>query len=133
MTEYTLVFRRAVGHRPDTRADTRALTWTVARPALGGPGESTWAESSHVVAASGLDEAPADLAQLFVVPICSALGLDGVAYEHFLVESGVLVTALAVLGTSSFALPVAAETARKEVQALVMEAEVQHIIERLSA
>lgn len=132
MTEYTLVFRRAVGHWPVTRP--RAHAWTVARPIISGPGDAPWGETAREAAGAPVpDETTANLAQLFVVPICSALGLDGVAYEHFLMESGVLGAALAVLNASPFALPAEVETARKEVQALVMEAEVQHIVERVSA
>jgi hypothetical protein len=130
MTEYTLVFRRTVGQRPRARA----RAWTVARPAIGGPDESVGGETAReTVAAREPSATTAKLAQLFVVPICSALGLDGVAYEHFLLESGALGAAVAVLNASPFALPVEVETARKEVQALVMEAEVQHIIDRVSA
>jgi hypothetical protein len=71
------------------------------------------------------------LAQVFVVPICSALGLDGIAYEQFLVESGVLPAALALLATRALTRPIAAEMARKEIQALVMAAEVDNIVSRM--
>jgi hypothetical protein len=123
MMEYTLVFRRAVEGTARARASRRP--WVVVRPALLGAGEP--------VSLDGEPGIPSDLAQVFVVPICSALGLDGVAYEHFLSESGVLEAARAVLGTSRLKRWGAAITARKEVQALVMAAEVQHIIDRMSA
>jgi hypothetical protein len=120
MTEYTLVFRRAVRFAGRTRGGSGA--WIVVRPAAGGASvqEGEAGENGEV-------------AQVFVVPICSALGLDGVAYEHFLHDSGVLGAALAVLGGTSLTRPGDVVTARKEVQALVMAAEVQHIIDRMSA
>ena len=123
MMEYTLVFRRAMGGAP--RARTGARPWVVVRPALPACGGPSPAEEET-------DEA-GDMAQVFVVPICSALGLDGIAYEHFLVDSGVTHAALRVLGTSTLARPGAVVNARKEVQALVMAAEVQHIVDRMSA
>jgi hypothetical protein len=73
------------------------------------------------------------MAQVFAVPICSALDLDSAAYEQFLVESGALATSVTMLGTDTLRTSAAAETARKEIQALVMAAEVQHIVNRLSA
>jgi hypothetical protein len=124
MTEYTLVFRRALASAV-TRTRRGARAWAVVRPAVvaaGGP-----------VFPDGDAGAPGDMAQVFVVPICSALGLDGVAYEHFLGESGVLEAALKLLGASHLKRRGAVVTARKEVQALVMAAEVQHIIDRMSA
>jgi hypothetical protein len=120
MTEYTLVFRRAVGRR--TRVRSSGHPWVVVRPA--GVGQAPDEEAPN---------APGDMAQVFFVPICSALEMDGSAYERFLTESGVLDAALAVLGTGGLKRRAAVVTARKEVQALVMAAEVQHIIERMSA
>ncbi len=120
MTEYTLVFRRAVGRR--TRVRSNGRPWVVVRPAaLGQLPEETAANTSG------------DMAQVFFVPICSALGMDGSAYERFLSESGVLDAALGLLGTAGLKRRAAVVTARKEVQALVMAAEVRHIIERMSA
>lgn len=120
MTEYTLVFRRSVRSIGRPRAGGGA--WIVVKPASG----VTPAQEGEV-GENG------DMAQVFVVPICSALGLDGVAYEHFLHDSGVLDSALSVLAGSSLLRPGAVVTARKEVQSLVMAAEVQHIIDRMSA
>lgn len=121
MAEYTLVFRRALttdSHGTD-RGPVRR--WIVMRPA-----------GLDTLPGSDLG-APEPLARLFVVPICSALGLDGVAYEHFLSESGALRAACVYLGRSSLARPDAVETARRQVQALVMAAEVQHIVDGMSA
>lgn len=120
MMEYTLVFRRAVGRR--TRGRSSGQPWVVVRPAAVGhaPDEATPGASR-------------DMAQVFFVPICSALGMDSLTYELFLAESGVLDLALEVLGTAGLRRGNAVVTARKEIQALVMAAEVQHIIERMSA
>jgi hypothetical protein len=45
----------------------------------------------------------------------------------------VLRAACALLGRASLTRPEAVETARRQVQALVMAAEVQHIVDRMSA
>jgi hypothetical protein len=95
------------------------------RPAL-----APSAAAAPEAAAAPAAERPA---QVFVVPICSALGLDGVAYEHFLLASGALESALALLRTAATDSAEAASLARKEIQALVMAAEVQHIVDGMSA
>ncbi|HEX9412007.1 MAG TPA: hypothetical protein VF916_00755 [Ktedonobacterales bacterium] len=123
MMEFTLVFRRPV--RRSSRGGTAGSAWAVVRPTLQPP------VSTAIAADRQADDG--EVAQVFVVPICSALGLDGVAYEQFLVESGVLSEALLTLGTLSLNRAADVDTARKEVQALVMAAEVQHIIDRMSA
>jgi hypothetical protein len=74
-----------------------------------------------------------EMAQVFAVPICSALDLDGADYEQFLVKSGVLSLSVNLLGTLALRTAAAADTARKEIQALVMAAEVQHIVSLRSA
>lgn len=123
VTEYTLVFRRTVvaragrrGHRP---------VWTVARPfsrdtSAGARGDGHRANDSAV-------------AQVFVAPICSTLSLDQRAYEEFLAESGALNRALRALNGLTFAQPQTAENARKQIQSIVMAAEVNYIVRELSA
>jgi hypothetical protein len=74
-----------------------------------------------------------EMAQVFAVPICSALDLDGADYEQFLVTSGALAEAVNTLGTQTLRTTAVADTTRKEIQALVMAAEVQHIVDQLSA
>lgn len=123
MMEYTLVFRRAVGKAAPRRASARR--WVAVRPEMAG--------TSSPAAADAEEGEATDMAQVFVVPICSALGLDGIAYEHFLLECGVMHAALAALGASPLNRPGAADNTRKEIQALVMAAEVQHIVNRISA
>jgi hypothetical protein len=117
VTEYTLVFRRALRQRAGSGV-TRAI-WTVARPI------------TH--ATTRQDEPRRDVAQVFVVPICSTLALDQTAYEQFLLRSGALTRGLRILNRLAIAQPQAAETARKQIQSIVMAAEVNHIIARISA
>lgn len=78
-------------------------------------------------------ESSAEIAQVFVVPICSTLSLDGIAYEQFLAQSGVLDEALHYLARLSLTTTHSVDTARRQVQALVMAAEVQHIVDGMSA
>jgi hypothetical protein len=118
--EYTLVFQRLTTwkHEPAGRA------WSVLRPATG----RRAMHPPHLTR-------PADgaVAQVLVVPICSTLALDPLAYEHFLVHSGVLDDALDVLATITLVDAEAVETARRQIQSLVMAAEVQRIVEGITA
>lgn len=134
--EYTLVFRRPIPSAVTSRAAARP--WVAVRPALTG---AHTAHTNH--AARPTAEQPTEphtgarpharLAQVFVVPVCSALGMDGLAYDRFLIESGAVAAALRVLGATTVERPAEADDARKEIQALVMAAEVQHIVDQLSA
>lgn len=117
VTEYTLVFRRALRQRAG-EGGARAI-WTVARPITQPAGNA--------------DERRRDVSQVFVVPICSTLALDQAAYEQFLLRSGALTRALRVLNRLAIAQPQAAENARKQIQSIVMAAEVNHIVARISA
>lgn len=114
VSEYTLVFQR--GGRKADKAD---RAWIIVRPFR-----------RHGSARQGQ---PSAVAEVFAVPICSALALDGAVYEGFLSASGVLDEILALLERTSVRSPGDAEMARKEIQALVMAAEVQHIVERMPA
>jgi phosphoenolpyruvate synthase/pyruvate phosphate dikinase len=127
VTEYTVVFRRALRQRNGQRA-TRAV-WTVVRPftRAGAEGMAGLAELTE------LTDASASVAQVFVVPICSTLALDTRAYEKFLVQSGALNRALRALNGLTFAQPQTAENARKQIQSIVMAAEVNHIVRKMSA
>jgi hypothetical protein len=117
--EYTLVFRRLAKEEYGARAQ-----WSVARPALG---------TSRARVSRGGRRARAGIAQVLVVPICSTLALDEAAYESFLRTSGALDEALELLRDVSLADATAVETARRRIHALIMAAEVQVIVERLSA
>ncbi|HLY30569.1 MAG TPA: hypothetical protein VKQ36_06050 [Ktedonobacterales bacterium] len=144
VTEYTLVFRRALpyitprrrmrvargasqhgastsagGHARRPAPATRAV-WAVARPLGRGLTPLT-------------NDSDQGVAQVFIVPICSTLALDGVAYEHFLMASGALPRALRLLSRLTFAQPQTAENARKQIQSLIMAAEVEYIVQGMSA
>lgn len=122
MMEYTLVFRRPVdahGRRVAARG-----AWTVVRPAISAPPAPAASLSARI---------EREMAQVFAVPICSALDLDGAAYEQFLMESGALTASITLLGARALRTAAGVDTARKEIQSLVMAAEVQHIVNQLSA
>jgi hypothetical protein len=125
VTEYTVVFRRALRQRNGQRA-TRAV-WTVVRP-------FTRFGADELTNLTNLtNESAAEVAQVFFVPICSTLALDTRAYEKFLVQSGALNRALRALNGLTFAQPQTAENARKQIQSIVMAAEVNHIVRKMSA
>lgn len=119
VTEYTLVFRRGIRQRNGQRV-ARAV-WTVVRP-FARAGVAEW----H-------DAPKHDVAQVFIVPICSTLALDTLSYEKFLAQSGALNRAMRALNGLTLAQPQTAENARKQIQSIVMAAEVNHIVRKMSA
>lgn len=116
--EYALVFRRA----PEAgRAGARPV-WSVVRPHYGpAPMATARRTPGH------------QPEQLLVVPVCSTLALDTTTYENFLRSSGALDDALDLLGDVALGNAGAVEIARRRIQSFVMAAEVQHIVDRLSA
>lgn len=68
------------------------------------------------------------LQELFAVAICSTLALDELAYERFLAQSGVLHEAVALLGELALGDADKVEVARRQIQSLVMAAEVDEIV-----
>jgi hypothetical protein len=118
VSEYTLVFRRA-SNRDRGSADS---SWNVARPAV-----------HRLRARSGQPRTTTGLHELFAVAIVSTLALDELAYERFLAQSGVLHEAIAVLGTLALGDAERVEVARRRIQSLVMAAEVQYIVDGMSA
>jgi len=126
VTEYTLVFRRVGGRRPDFSRPYNG--WTLARPGLAA---LTPAPNTEFDTVNGLQSG--EIAQVVVVPLCSTLALDPLAYEQFLTASGVLPHTLRLLAHVRLTDSRAVETVRKRIQSLVMAAEVQAIIEGLSA
>lgn len=124
VTEYTLVFRRVGGRRPDISRPYNG--WTLARPGLA----SQMLETAPDIV-NGLHSG--EIAQIVVVPLCSTLALDRSAYEQFLMTSGVLPHTLRLLARVRLTNPRAVETVRRRVQSLVMAAEVQAIVEGISA
>lgn len=136
VTEYAIVFRRALRKRTGRtgQRSTRAV-WTVARPftRAGGADFADIAELATADATVGPIVDATTVAQVFVVPIYSTLSLDTRAYERFLTQSGALNRALRALNGLTFAQPQTAENARKQIQSIVMAAEVNHIVRKMSA
>jgi hypothetical protein len=128
VTEYTLVFRRIGGRRPDFSRPYNG--WTLARPGLA-PLALDAAPDTDADAANGRQSG--EIAQVVVVPLCSTLALEPLAYEHFLMASGVLPHTLRLLAHVRLTDARAVEMVRRRIQSLVMAAEVQAIIEGLSA
>ncbi|HEY8324475.1 MAG TPA: hypothetical protein VIG77_08290 [Ktedonobacterales bacterium] len=94
----------------------------------------TGADIAELAASDASTGADANtVAQVFVVPIYSTLSLDTRAYERFLTQSGALNRALRALNGLTFAQPQTAENARKQIQSIVMAAEVNHIVRKMSA
>lgn len=119
--QYTLVFRQVeAGHTSVDRG-----VWSVVRPAA-------YSRSAQAVALP-MSQSEPTLAHMFAAPICSVLSLEGSAYEHFLVTSGVLVEALDLLRELDPQSPASVETTRRQIQSLVMAAEVRHIVDRMPA
>jgi hypothetical protein len=118
VAEYTLVFRRGGNQGGRSARPSARRAWTVARPLQHPPHKGAARRIKHT---AGLDE-------LFAVPICSTLALDELAYEHFLAQSGVLHDALLLLGELTLDDASGAETVRRQIQSLVMAAEVDEIV-----
>lgn len=124
--EYALVFGRATGAGTTGGGHSRARpAWRVVRPRY----RPARAASVRRV----LSQRCWPPAELLVVPVCSALALDTPSYESFLRSSGVLDEALDLLRGVALTDATAVETARRRIHSLVMAAEVQHIVDRLSA
>lgn len=133
VAEYTLVFRRVGGRRPDFSRPYNG--WTLVRPGLANialetaPEVVNTATSANMV--NGLQSG--EIAQVVVVPLCSTLALEPAIYERFLTASGVLPHTLRLLAHVRLTDAQAVETVRKRIQSLVMAAEVQAIVENRSA
>ncbi len=129
MTEYTLVFRRIGGRRRDFSRPYNG--WTLARPGLAQLMLDAATPDTDTDTVNGRQSG--EIAHVVVVPLCSTLALEPLAYEHFLVASGVLPHSLRLLAHVRLTDTHAVETVRRRIQSLVMAAEVQAIIEGLSA
>lgn len=126
VSEYTLVFRR-VRSRKNGRS---GRFWVVSRPAHG---HVSLAMPAGMARRGLRESSSAGVAPVFVVPICSTLGLDKSSYEAFLLSSGILDDALRVLPRLLLGNPHSVETTRKRIQSLIMAAEVQHIVDGMTA
>jgi len=124
VSEYTLAFRRILGRKAS--CDETDGRWVILRPVLDLPARRAQAPASDP-ARDG------KVAEVFIVPVCSTLALDDLSYERFLRQSGVLDDALNLLGSVTFAEADSVETIRKEIHSLIMAAEVQYIVDGMSA
>ncbi len=70
--------------------------------------------------------------EIFAVAICSTLALSELAYERFLTQSGVLHEAVAVLQRHALVDAADVEIVRREIQSLVMAAEVDAIVSSMT-
>lgn len=120
VSEYTLVFKRISGQKHGRVG----RIWIAVRPALSI--QSATDVHADVVRASGI-------AHILVVPIYSTLALDTLTYETFLMQSGVIEDALRLLASMTLNNSTSVETTRRQIQSLVMAAEVQHIVDGMSA
>jgi hypothetical protein len=120
VSEYTLVFKRV----PGRKRERVGRAWISVRPALSM--QSTVSVRPDSVRAAGV-------AHILVVPIYSTLALETLTYEAFLVQSGVIDDALRLLASMTLSSPNSVETTRRQIQSLVMAAEVQHIVDGMSA
>lgn len=69
------------------------------------------------------------LQRIFVVPVCSAFSLDVVSYHRFLQESGTIDQARGLLDEADLDTVDGTIIARKEVQACIVAAEVESILD----
>ncbi len=69
------------------------------------------------------------LQRIFIVPICSAFSLDAASYYRFLHASGALEEARSLLEKGHLETVDGASIARKKVQACIVAAEVESILD----
>jgi hypothetical protein len=119
VSEYTLVFRRVLSRKAGRD---EAGRWMLVRPLHEIP-----------TRAPAANAAESEVAEVFIVPFCSTLALDDLAYERFLRQSGVLDESLELLREVRLVDTLVADTLRKEIQSVVMAAEVQYIVNGMSA
>jgi hypothetical protein len=124
VSEYTLAFRRILGRKAGCNETTGR--WVILRPVLDIPARGAQAPASDPTR-------DGEVAQVFIVPVCSTLALDDRSYERFLRQSGVLDDALELLSSVTFAEADSVDTIRKEIHSLIMAAEVKYIVDGMSA
>ncbi len=109
LTEHTLVFVQALSS-PVERAASTGVSW-------------------EVRASEQSDKKSGVLQRIFVVPVCSALSLDAANYHRFLHESGAIEQARGLLEEADLHTVDGAIIARKKVQACIVAAEVESILD----
>jgi hypothetical protein len=109
LTEHTLVFVQDLFDEDSFPAST-GLNWEVRTSGQG-------------------DKKNGALQRIFVVPVCSAFSLDAASYHRFLHESGAIEQARGLLDEADLHTVDGAILARKKVQACIVAAEVESIID----
>ncbi len=109
LTEHTLVFVQTLPEANKRPADT-GVSWEVRHP-------------------EQKDQKKTGLQRLFVVPVCSAFSLDTTSYHRFLEESGALEQVRTLLAESDLHTADGAALTRKKVQACIIAAEVDSILD----
>ena len=75
------------------------------------------------------DKKGSALQRIFIVPVCSAFSLDATSYHRFLHESGAIEQARGLLEGADLHTVDGATIARKQVQACIVAAEVESILD----
>lgn len=109
LTEHTLVFVQDLSGDDGVPAST-GVNWEVRTSGQSDKKGSAWQ-------------------RIFVVPVCSAFSLDAVSYYHFLHESGAIEQARGLLEEADLQTLDGASIARKKVQACIVAAEVESILD----
>jgi hypothetical protein len=109
LTEHTLVFVQELSAE-DSFAASTGVNW-------------------EVRASEQSDKRGSALQRIFVVPICSAFSLDAASYHRFLHESGAIEQARGLLEEADLHTVDGAIIARKKVQACIVAAEVESILD----
>ncbi len=109
LTEHTLVFVQELSPEDSAPAVT-GVNWEVRASGQG-------------------DKKNGAFRRIFVVPVCSAFSLDAASYHRFLDESGVIEQARGLLEEADLHTVDGASIARKKVQACVVAAEVESILD----
>ncbi len=128
ISEFTLVFRRTLRAQPGMSA--QQVEWVPVHSSRNARGAARRTLTAEPETNGDVDGA---ISRVFFVPLCSTLALDDTAYEWFLCESGVLDDACDMLASLSLDNAEHAEIVRKQIQSMVMAAEVQHIVESMPA
>jgi hypothetical protein len=109
LTEHTLVFVQEIAPEESDPAAT-GVRWEVRT-------------SEHT------DKKSALVQRIFIVPVCSAFSLDAASYHRFLDESGTLAQVCGLLEEADFHTDDAAIITRKKIQACIVAAEVDSILD----
>ncbi len=109
LTEHTLVFVQDLSAE-ESAAASAGVSWEVRT-----------SEQS--------DKRDSAIQRIFVVPVCSALSLDAASYHRFLHESGAIEQARDLLEEAELHTRDGAIIARKKVQACIVAAEVESILD----